>query len=73
MLMSAALYFLALGGSLWPTNQWAIYNRFAIVTVMLSVLMIDVPFPTASVASSLAGAVHPRVLDDPRHPLQRTK
>ena len=45
VLMSAALYFLAPWEVRWPTNQWAIYNRFAIVTVMLSVLMIDVPFP----------------------------
>ena len=43
--MSAALYFLAPWEVRWPTNQWAIYNRFAIVTAMLSVLMIDVPFP----------------------------
>ena len=60
VLMSAALYFLAPWEVRWPTNQWAIYNRFAIVTVMLSVLMIDVPFPQHLWRHRRWQTVHPR-------------
>ncbi len=46
LVCTLGLYFLAPWEVRWPTNQWAIYNRFSIVAVMLSVLLIDVPFPT---------------------------
>jgi hypothetical protein len=45
VLLTAALYFIAPWEIRWPTNQWAIYNRFAILTAMTSAILIDVPFP----------------------------
>ncbi len=45
VLLTVTLYFIAPWEIRWPTNQWAIYNRFAILALMFSVLMIDVPFP----------------------------
>ena len=45
VLLTVTLYFIAPWEIRWPTNQWAIYNRFAVLALMLSVLLIDVPFP----------------------------
>lgn len=46
--LSVTLYFIAPWEVRWPTNQWAIYNRFAILALMFSVLLIERPFPTLS-------------------------
>ena len=46
VICTVALYFVAPWELRWPTNQWAIYNRFGILAVMLAVLLIDVPFPS---------------------------
>jgi hypothetical protein len=43
--LSVALYFVAPWEVRWPTNQWAIYNRFAILALMFAVLLIERPFP----------------------------
>ena len=43
--ITAALYLIAPWELRWPTNQWAIYNRFAMIALTMAPLLIEVPFP----------------------------